>query len=85
MKNLQTEHECSKVTPAVRKCKTRTKKYTAGYILNDNIGESLVKLDEGYKIFRTIRNSPQYWENQRKRSFCNDQTARLAISVYIFL
>ena len=33
------------------------------------MGESLVKLDEGYKIFRTIRNSPQYWENQKKEDF----------------
>ena len=59
MKKLQTEHVCGKVNLAVRRCKTRTKNYTAGYILNDNMGESLVNLDEGYKIFRTIRNSPQ--------------------------
>ena len=32
-------------------------------------GESLVKLDEGYKIFKTVRNSPQYWENQKKDVF----------------
>ena len=33
------------------------------------MGESLVRLDEGYRIFKTIRNSPQYWENQKKEVF----------------
>ena len=69
MKKLQTEQVCSKAHLAVRRCKTKGKCYTAGYILKDNMGESLVKLDEGYKIFRTIRNSPQYWENQKKEVF----------------
>ena len=66
MKKLQTEQICNKVHLAVRRCKTKGKRYSAGYILKDNMGESLVKLDEGYKIFRTIRNSPQYWEHQKK-------------------
>ena len=69
MKKLQTEQVCNKIHLAVRRCKTKGKSYTAGYILNDNMGESLVKLDEGYKIFKTIRNSPQYWENQKKDVF----------------
>ena len=69
MKKLQTEQICSKVHMAVRRCKTKGKSYTAGYILKDNMGESLVRLDEGYRIFRTIRNSPQYWENQKRDVF----------------
>ena len=69
MKKLQTEQVCNKVHLAVRRCKTKGKCYTAGYIIKDNMGESLVKLDEGYRIFRTIRNSPQYWENQKKEVF----------------
>ena len=69
MKKLQTEQICNKVHLAVRRCKTKGKRYSAGYILKDNMGESLVKLDEGYKIFRTIRNSPQYWEHQKKEVF----------------
>ena len=69
MKKLQLEQVSSKVHLAVRRCKTKGKTYTAGYILKDNMGESLVRLDEGYKIFRTIRNSPQYWENQKKEVF----------------
>ena len=69
MKKLQLEQVSSKVNLAVRRCKTKGKTYTAGYIIKDNMGESLVKLDEGYKIFRTIRNSPQYWENQKREVF----------------
>ena len=69
MKKLQTQQVCSKVHLAVRRCKTKGKSYTAGYILKDNMGESLVRLDEGYRIFKTIRNSPQYWENQKKEVF----------------
>ena len=69
MKKLQTDQVCSKAHLAVRRCKTKGKSYTAGYILKDNMGESLVRLDEGYRIFKTIRNSPQYWENQKKDVF----------------
>ena len=69
MKKLQIEQVCSKVHLAIRRCKTKGKSYTAGYILKDNMGESLVRLDEGYKIFKTIRNSPQYWENQKRDVF----------------
>ena len=69
MKKLQMEQVCSKVHLAVRRCKTKGKSYTAGYILKDNMGDSLVRLDEGYRIFKTIRNSPQYWENQKKEVF----------------
>ena len=69
MKKLQTDQVCSKAHLAVRRCKTKGKNYTAGYILKDNMGDSLVRLDEGYRIFKTIRNSPQYWENQKKEVF----------------
>ena len=69
MKKLQTQQVCSKAHLAVRRCKTKGKHYSAGFILKDNMGESLVRLDEGYRIFRTIRNSPQYWENQKKEVF----------------
>ena len=69
MKKLQTNQVCSKAHLAVRRCKTKGKSYTAGYILKDNMGDSLVRLDEGYRIFKTIRNSPQYWEYQKKDVF----------------
>ena len=69
MKKLQLEQVSSKVNLAVRRGKTKGKAYTAGYLIKDNMGESLVKLDEGYNIFRIIRNSPQYWENQEKEVY----------------
>ena len=73
MKKLQTEQVCSKVHLVVRRCKTKGKTDTARYILKDNMGESLVRLDKGYRIFQTIQSSPQYWENQ-KRCICHDKT-----------
>ena len=66
---MQIQQVCSKVHLAVRRCKIKGKGYTVGYILKDIMGESLVRLDEGYRIFKTIRNSPQYWENQKKEVF----------------
>ena len=69
MKKLQIEQVCSKVHLAVQRCKTQGKNYTAGYILKDDMGESIVRLDEDYQIFKTIRNSHQYWENQKKEVF----------------
>ena len=83
MKKLQLEQVSSKVNLAVRRCKTKGKTYTAGYILKDNIGESLVKLDEGYRIFRTIRNSLQYWENQKKEVFAMIRQLSIPTIFYI--
>ena len=40
-KKLQIEQMCSMVHPAVRRCKTKGKIYTAGYILKDNMGKVL--------------------------------------------
>ena len=36
---------------------------------NKDIVDQMVRLDEGYKIFRTLRGSPPYWENAKKDSF----------------
>ena len=38
-------------------------------ILNDTERQKLVNLDEGYYIFRTIRNSPAYLEKRKKDAF----------------
>ena len=66
LKKLQMEQIVNKVTIAVRRCKSKGNKYTAGDILNDNVRDSIVKLDEGYQIFRTLRNSPPYLEKRKK-------------------
>jgi hypothetical protein len=36
---------------------------------NKDIVENMVKLDEGFKIFRTLRGSPPYWESAKKDLF----------------
>lgn len=45
------------------------KKITAGELLSENSINSIVKHDEGYKILRTLRGSPPYWEKAKKDIF----------------
>ncbi|KAJ8049087.1 hypothetical protein HOLleu_01668 [Holothuria leucospilota] len=53
-----------KVMLALRRCKTKGKQYTVKDILQEH--ETIVKLDDGYKIFKTLRNSPPYLEKRQK-------------------
>jgi len=57
LKKLQQQQIVNKVNLAVRRCKTKGKHFKAGELLQDNACENLVKLDEGYRIFKTLRNS----------------------------
>ena len=57
---------CDKVSLAVRRNKTKGKKITASMLLDKEQSNNIVKLDEGYYIFRTIRNSPAYFEIKKK-------------------
>lgn len=66
LKKLQQQQIVNKVNLAVRQCKTNSKHFTAGELLQDNACENLVKLDEGYRIFKTLRNSPSYLEKRKK-------------------
>ena len=56
----------SKVSLAVRRKKTKGKKITAAILLDDTEREKIVQLDEGYNIFKSIRNSPPYFESKKK-------------------
>ena len=69
LKKLQTKQIGDKVSLAVRRCKSKGKSYTAEDVLNDEVRDNMVRLDEGYYIFRTIRNSPPYLENKKKEVF----------------
>ena len=53
----------------MRRNKTNGKVYTAKDVRNPQVVEKMVKLDEGYKIFRTLRGSPPYWENAKRDLF----------------
>ncbi len=43
--------------------------FTAKDVLNENTVDSIVHLDEGFRIFRTIRNSPTYFQKRQKDIF----------------
>ena len=69
MKKLQIKFIQDKVMLAIRKCKLQGKKYTVADMLNPNVTESLVRLNEGYHVLRTLRGSPPYWEKAKKDIF----------------
>ena len=43
-----------------------TKNVTAENLLNKNERDNIRKLDEGYHIYRSLRNSPPYFEKFKK-------------------
>ena len=65
-KKLQMKQISDKVNLAVRRCKGKGKKITAAEARNS---EYLDKLDEGYYIFRQLRNSPAYLQSRKKDIF----------------
>ena len=60
LKKVQIKQIQDKVSLAMRKCKNEEKKITAGQVLNPNSFDSIVKLNEGYRVLRTLRGSPAY-------------------------
>ena len=65
-KHKQVKQICDKVSLAVRRNKTKGTKITASMLLDKEQRNNIVKLDEGYYIFHTIRNSPAYFETKKK-------------------
>ncbi|XP_070561973.1 uncharacterized protein [Ptychodera flava] len=65
-KKLQIKQVADKGTLVMKRVQSKGKEYTAGEMLNENTQNNITKLDEGYRIFRTIRNSPPYLEQCRK-------------------
>ena len=68
-KKLQMKQISDKVNLVVRRCKKRGKKITAAEARDSNYLDKLVNLDEGYYIFRQLRNSPAYLEMRKKDIF----------------
>jgi hypothetical protein len=56
-----------KVSLSIRRCKKKGQKYTASQVLNS--ADNIVYLNEGFYIFRSIRNSPPYLEKRKKDVF----------------
>ena len=69
LKRLHIKQVCDKVTLALCCYKTKGKKLKVKDILHDTERQKLVNLDEGYYIFRSIRNSPAYLEKRKKDAF----------------
>ena len=68
-KKLQMKQISDKVNLAIRRCKNKGKKITAAEARNPAYLDKLVNLDEGYYIFRQLRNSPPYLEARKKDIF----------------
>ena len=68
-KKLQMKQISDKVNLAVRRCKKRGRKITAAEARDSSYVDKLVNLDEGYYIFRQLRNSPAYLETRKKDIF----------------
>ena len=69
MKRLQIKYISDKVQVAMKRCKYKHKKYKVRDILDENTFNELTRLDEGYRIFRTIRGSPPYFEQKKRDVF----------------
>ena len=82
-KKLQMKQISDKLNLAIRRCRNKDKKITAAEARDSTYLDKFVKLDEGYYIFRQLRNSPAYLEARKKRHFCNDKTAFFAHLVYV--
>ena len=74
-----------KVNLAVRRCKGTEKKITAAAARNSEYLDKLVNLDEGYYIFRQLRNSPAYLQSRKKGYLCYDPAAFFAHMVYVII
>ena len=73
-KKLQIKQVAEKGNLAVKRVQTKGNIYTAGEILDIDKQTAITHLDEGYYIFRTIRNSPPYLDMCKKRNNGHDQT-----------
>ena len=69
LKKLQIKQIKDKVSLAVRKCKTKSQSLTAGNLLTPGFVEKLTMQDDGYRVLRTLRGSPPYWEQAKRDLF----------------
>ena len=82
---LQMKQISDKVNLTIRRCKSKGKKITTAEARDSLYKDKHVKLDEGYYIFRQLKNSSAYLEARKKRHFCNDKTAFVANLVYVIV
>ena len=69
LKKIQMKQVADKVKLVMRRCQKKGTKLTAKEALDPAKLNQLVRLDEGYFIFRTLRNTPVYFESRKKDLF----------------
>lgn len=69
LKKLQIKQISDKVSLAMRKCKLKGKKITVNEVLCEESIDKIIRHDEGYRVLRTLRGSPPYWERTKKDIF----------------
>jgi hypothetical protein len=65
-KKIQMKQLNDKANLAVRRCQTGTRTITAEQARNSECVDNIVKKDEGYYLFKQLRNSPAYLESKKK-------------------
>lgn len=68
-KKIQIKQIRDKVSLAVRKCKTKGQALTAGNLLSPEFVDQLTMQNDGYRVLRTLRGSPPYWEQAKRDLF----------------
>lgn len=69
LKKLQIKQISDKVSLAMRKCKLKGKNITVNEVLCEESIDKIIRHDEGYRVLRTLRGSPPYWERTKKDIF----------------
>lgn len=69
LKKLQIKQIQDSASIAIRKCKTKGKKYTAGDLKSDNYLNKLVHLDGGFRVLGNLRSSTPYFPKRKKDLF----------------
>ncbi|XP_053402924.1 uncharacterized protein LOC123548901 [Mercenaria mercenaria] len=66
LKKIQMKQLNDKANLAVRRCRTGTSNITAAQVMNSEYIDNIVRNDEGYYLFKQLRNSPSYLESRKK-------------------
>ena len=69
LKKLQIKQIRDKISLAIRKCKAGGRKFTAGELRTPGFVDKLTMQNDGYRVLRTLRGSPPYWEQAKRDVF----------------
>ena len=69
VQKMQIKQIQDKVSLAMRKCSSDGGKVTVADVISPNSFNNIVRLNEGYRILRTLRGSPAYWQSATRDIF----------------